>query len=81
MAHEENLESLLNGDSSLEVLVVHEESYEVVELARLQVARVADAPLVHRLELLLRNVTVQVVIHFLHTHRVHRLAISQRTQI
>ena len=47
----------------------------VVHAERFQVARVADAPLVHRLELLLRNVTVQVVIHFLHTHKVHRLAI------
>ena len=66
VAHKENLEGLLDCDSSAEVLVVHEESDKVVELTGLQVQVVADASLVHGLEFLLGNETVQIVIHFLH---------------
>ena len=65
MAHEKNLQGLFDGDASAEVLVVHEERDEVVELARLQILMIADAALVHDLELLARDKTVQVVIHFL----------------
>ena len=62
VAHEENLEGLLDGDATLEVLIVHEERHQVVQLAGLQIAWVRDASLVHSLELLLANETVQVVI-------------------
>ena len=62
VAHVKNLEGLFDSDATLEVLVVHQESHEVVQLAWLQVGWVANATLVHRLELLLADETVQVVI-------------------
>ena len=63
MTHEKNLQGLFDGDASLEVLIVHQERDQVVELARFEVAWVGDAALVHSLEFLLANVTVQVVIN------------------
>ena len=62
MTHEQNLERLLDGDAPLEVLIVHQERDQVVELSWLEIAGVGNATLVHRLELLLADETVQVVI-------------------
>ena len=62
MTHEQNLQGLLDSDPSLEVLIVHQERDQVVELSWLEIAWVRDATLVHRLELLLADETVQVVI-------------------
>ena len=62
MAHEQNLEGLFNRDAALEVLIVHQERHQVVELTGLEVARIRDATLVHSLELLLADETVQVII-------------------
>ena len=62
VTHEQDLEGLLDGDAGAEVLVVHEESYEIVELAGLEVLLVADTPLVHSLKFVLGYVTVEVVI-------------------
>ena len=62
MAHEENLESLFDGHASLEVLIVHEERHQVVELSWLEVARVRNATFVHSLEFELADITVQIVI-------------------
>jgi len=62
MTHEQDLQSLFDGDTSLEVLIVHQEGYQVVELAWLQVAWIRDAALVHRLELLLAHETVQIIV-------------------
>ena len=76
VAHEQNLEGLFDGDAAAEVLVVHEESDKIVELARLQILHIADAALVHGLELLLRNVTVQIVIDFLRKPNHPRLEIT-----
>ena len=62
MAHEQNLEGLFNRDAPLEVLIVHQERHQVVELTGLEVARIRDATLVHSLEFLLADETVQVII-------------------
>ena len=62
VTHEKNLQSLLNGDTSLEVLIVHEECHQVVELSGFEVTGVRNAPLVHSFKLKLANETVQIVI-------------------
>ena len=62
MTDEKNLESLLNSDTSLEVLIVHEESNQVVKLSGLEVAGVGNATLVHSFELKLADETVEIII-------------------
>ena len=69
VAHEQNLQGLLNRDSAAEVFVVHQEGHKVVELAWLEVLRVADASFVHRLELEPGDETVEVIVDFLHIKR------------
>ena len=76
VAHEQNLQGLFDGDASAEVLVVHEESDKIVELAWLQILHIADAALVHGLELLLRDVTVQIVIDLLRKPNQPKLEIT-----
>ena len=62
VTHEKNLQGFFDRDASLEVLIVHQERNQVVELTGFEVAWIRDATLVHSLEFLLANVTVQVVI-------------------
>ena len=62
VTHEKNLQGLFDRDASLEVLIVHQERNQVVELTGFEVAWVGDAALVHSLEFCLANVTVQVII-------------------
>ena len=62
VTHEKNLQGLFDRNASLEVLIVHQERNQVVELTGFEVAWIRDATLVHSLEFLLANVTVQVVI-------------------
>lgn len=64
MANEQNLQGLLNGYSSFENLVVHEELGQIVELARLKTGLVVATPLVHNLELILVYEAVEVVVDF-----------------
>ena len=62
VTHEKNLQGLFDRDASLEVLIVHQERNQVVELTGFEVAWIGDAALVHSLEFLLAHVTVQIVI-------------------
>ena len=63
VAHEEDLECLFDGDTSLEVRVIHEEGDKVVQLAWFKIREVSDASLVHGLKLLPVDVTIEIIIN------------------
>ena len=65
VSHVEDLQCLFDGDSALESLVIHEKLHEVEELPGLKACFIGNAALVHRLELLLADEPVEVIVHFL----------------
>merc|ERR1719464_304154 len=64
VTHEKDLKCFFDSDGTSERLIVHEELDEVVELSWLEIQVVADAALVHGLELLLVHEAIEIVIDF-----------------
>ena len=63
MSHKYDLQSVLHGDFTSVVAVIHQEEHQIEELSRFQSTRIDRAPLVHGLKLLLADHPVQIIIN------------------
>jgi len=64
VSNEQYLKSLFDRYSSLEVSIVHQILNEIEEFAWLKARFVGDTPLIHDLEFIFADVTVEVIIDF-----------------
>ena len=62
MSHVQKLESFFNRYGALEIFIIHQELYEVIELPWLEANLISYHPLVHCQVLVLRYVAIQVIV-------------------
>ena len=65
VSHVENLQSLFNGNSSLESLIIHQELDQIEQFSRLKSSIIRNTSFVHCLELFFAHIPIKIIINFL----------------